>query len=219
MSGLIKKVSLRDQVYEYLKNGILNQDFKRGENINLDELCRKLGVSNTPIRESINLLVKEGLIEYKHNMGFFVIDPDKKTVNEMLQVVFFLVVAAYRFCYRSGLMPEIFPKLESQLKKQKEFLDRGDAVGYVDITHDFERCIIEGVGNSMLVKEYDAKETLMAFISTYYSDNNLEALRVVYAQHEHIFNLMREGKLEEAVLAMREHYYKPELYINGQKQE
>ena len=97
MSGLIKKVSLRDQVYEYLKNGILNQDFKRGENINLDELCRTLGVSNTPIRESINLLVKEGLIEYKHNMGFFVIDPDKKTVNEILQVVFFLVVAAYVF--------------------------------------------------------------------------------------------------------------------------
>ena len=219
MSGLIKKISLRDQVYEYLKNGILNQDFKRGENINLDELCRTLGVSNTPIRESINLLVKEGLIEYKHNMGFFVIDPDKKTVNEILQVVFFLVVAAYRFCYRSGKMQKVLPALESQLQKQKKLLDEGNAVGYIDITHDFERCIIEGVGNSMLVKEYDAKETLMAFISTYYSDNKLEALKTIYAQHAHILELMKAEKLEEAVLAMREHYYKPELYVNGQTQK
>lgn len=219
MSGLIKKISLRDQVYDYLKNGILNQDFKRGENINLDELCRKLGVSNTPIRESINLLVKEGLIEYKHNMGFYVIDPDKKTVNEMLQVVFFLVVAAYRFCYRSGKMPAVLPKLEEQLKKQAGFLEAGDTLGFIDITHDFERCIIEGVGNSMLVKEYDAKETLMAFISTYYSDNNLEALKAVYEQHRKIYELMSEGKLEDAVVAMRAHYYKPELYVNGHKQE
>ena len=217
MSGLIKKVSLRDQVYEYLKNGILNQDFKRGTNINLDDLSRKLGVSNTPIRESINLLVKEGLIEYKHNMGFFVIDPDKKTVNEMLQVVFFLVVAAYRFCYRSDIMPAIIPALETQLEKQKKLLDEGNVVGYIDITHDFERCIIEGVGNSMLIKEYDAKETLMAFISTYYSVNNLEALKMVYEQHANILRLIKEEKLEEAVLAMREHYYKPELCLNGKK--
>lgn len=218
MSGLIKKVSLRDQVYEYLKNGILNQDFKRGTNINLDDLSRKLGVSNTPIRESINLLVKEGLIEYKHNMGFFVIDPDKKTVNEMLQVVFFLVVAAYRFCYRSDKMKTVIPALEAQMEKQKKLLDEGNVVGYIDIIHDFERCIIEGVGNSMLIKEYDAKETLMAFISTYYSDNNLEALKMVYQQHSNILRLIKEEKLEEAVLAMREHYYKPELCLNGKKQ-
>ena len=63
----------------------------------------------------------------------------------------------------------------------------------------------------MLVREYDAKETLMSFISTYYSDNNLETLKKVYAQHENIFALMQDGKLEEVVLAMREHYYKPEL--------
>ena len=92
MQGLIKKVNLRDQVYEYIKAGILSQEFKRGENINLDDLSRKLGVSNTPIRESINLLVKEGLIEYRQNNGFFVISPDKETVNEILQVVFFMVV-------------------------------------------------------------------------------------------------------------------------------
>ena len=51
MSGLIKKVNLRDQVYEYIRDGILSQEFKRGENINLDDLSRKLGVSNTPIRD------------------------------------------------------------------------------------------------------------------------------------------------------------------------
>ena len=71
----------------------------------------------------------------------------------------------------------------------------------------------------MLVKEYDAKETLMAFISTYYSDNKLEALKTIYAQHAYILELMKAEKLEEAVLAMREHYYKPELYVNGQNQK
>lgn len=211
MSELIKKVNLRDQVYEYIRDAILNQDFKRGDNINLDELTRRTGVSNTPIRESINLLVKEGLVEYKHNMGFFVINPDKKTVNEMLQVVFFLVIAAYRFCFRSDRMNSVIPNLKNELDKQKRLLDNGDSLGFIEITHNFERCIIEGVGNSMLVKEYDSKETLMSFISTYYSDNNLDALKKVYSQHENIYNLIKDRKLEETVLALREHYYNPEL--------
>lgn len=212
MAAIIKKVNLRDQVYEYLLNAILNQDFKRGENINLDELCRTLGVSNTPIRESINLLVKEGLIEYKPNMGFYVINPDRKTINEMLQVVFFLVIAAYRFCYRSGKMPEVLPMMEAEIEKQRKCLEAGDAIGYIEITHDFEGCIIEGVGNTMLEKEYEAKKTIMSFISTYYSDNKLDTLKKTFAQHEEIFNEMKAGKLEEVVLLMREHFYKPEVY-------
>lgn len=124
MSGLIKKISLRDQVYEYLKKGILNQDFKRGENINLDELCRTLGVSNTPIRESINLLVKEGLIEYKHNMGFFVIDPDKKTVNEILQVVFFSCSCSVPFLLSQWKNAESFAGARSPASKTKKTFGR-----------------------------------------------------------------------------------------------
>ena len=211
MQGLIKKVNLRDQVYEYIKAGILSQEFKRGENINLDDLSRKLGVSNTPIRESINLLVKEGLIEYRQNNGFFVISPDKETVNEILQVVFFMVVAAYRFCFRNGFMDSVLPKMEEQLQKQREFLEKGDALNYNETTYLFERCIIEGVGNKMLVSEYDGKQALLSFISTYYSDNNLAELKKVFSQHEEILNLMKQHKLEEAVLKMREHYYKKQI--------
>ena len=211
MQGLIKKVNLRDQVYEYIKAGILSQEFKRGENINLDDLSRKLGVSNTPIRESINLLVKEGLIEYRQNNGFFVISPDKETVNEILQVVFFMVVAAYRFCFRNGLMDSVLPKMEEQLQKQRKFLEKGDALNYNETTYLFERCIIEGVGNKMLVSEYDGKQALLSFISTYYSDNNLAELKKVFSQHEEILNLMKQHKLEEAVLKMREHYYKKQI--------
>lgn len=208
MAGLIKKVNLRDQVYDYIKEGILSQEFKRGDNINLDELGRKLGVSNTPIRESINLLVKEGLIEYKQNNGFFVINPDDETVNEMLQVVFFIVVAAYRFCYRNDRMDAVIPKLKEQLDQQKALLDAGDTLGYIQITQKYERCIVEGVGNKILVAEYDGKQAILSFISTYYSDNNIEALRKKYAEHKEIYTLIKQHKLEDAVLKMREHYYK-----------
>lgn len=211
MQGLIKKVNLRDQVYEYIKAGILSQEFKRGENINLDDLSRKLGVSNTPIRESINLLVKEGLIEYRQNNGFFVISPDRETVNEILQVVFFMVVAAYRFCFRNGRMDSVLPKMEEQLQKQREFLEKGDVLAYNETTYLFERCIIEGVENKMLVSEYDGKQALLSFISTYYSDNDLAELKKVFSQHEEILNLMKQQKLEDAVLKMREHYYKKQI--------
>ena len=105
-------------------------------------------------------------------------------------------------------MDSVIVKMEEQLEKQREFLAKGDTLGYIETTYLFERCIIEGVGNKMLVSEYDGKRTILGFISTYYSDNNLEELKRVFGQHEEILNLMKEKKLEEAVLKMREHYYK-----------
>lgn len=210
MAGLIKKVNLRDQVYVYLKDAIFKQDFKRGQNINLDELSRNLGVSNTPIRESINSLVKEGLIEYRQNNGFYVIDPDKQTVNDLMQLVFFIVVAAYRFCYRNSKVEEIIPRLEEELAKERKCLDDNNPLGFIEITSGFERCIVETVGNRILLSEYDSKMALMSFAATYYHANDLQRLKRVWSEHNEIFECIKQGKLEETVLQMRQHYYNPE---------
>ncbi len=108
-------------------------------------------------------------------------------------------------------MDYVLPKMEEQLQNQKELLEKGDVLGYNETTYLFERCIIEGVGNKMLVSEYDGKQTLLSFISTYYSDNDLAELKKVFSQHEEILKLMKARKLEEAVLKMREHYYKKQI--------
>ena len=59
---LIQKQSMREQILSVLRTSILNHTYPMGSRLNLDELRRDLGVSNTPLREAISILEGEGLV-------------------------------------------------------------------------------------------------------------------------------------------------------------
>ena len=57
---------LRDQIYH-------ERVYKSGEKLpNENELAEKLGVSRTTLRETIRILVSEGILEVKRGKGTFV---------------------------------------------------------------------------------------------------------------------------------------------------
>lgn len=54
---------IRDRVYEMLRKEILVGGFTAGEPLNILGISKQLGVSSAPIREAINMLSKDGLVE------------------------------------------------------------------------------------------------------------------------------------------------------------
>lgn len=67
-----KTFSLADQVFEKIEKDILSGDYKRGDILTESKLSAELGVSRTPIRESLRRLEQEHLIE-ETNKGIVVI--------------------------------------------------------------------------------------------------------------------------------------------------
>jgi DNA-binding GntR family transcriptional regulator len=57
----IGRVVLGDQVYEAIKERILDQAYAPGEKLNIDGLVREFEVSSTPIREALTGLSPRGL--------------------------------------------------------------------------------------------------------------------------------------------------------------
>ncbi|SHJ07912.1 GntR family transcriptional regulator [Pseudozobellia thermophila] len=64
-------VPLHAQIEEYLRNLIVSKDYKNGDKLLPKEvtMSKKLGVSRNTIRQAINKLVHEGLIERKKGVG------------------------------------------------------------------------------------------------------------------------------------------------------
>jgi DNA-binding transcriptional regulator YhcF (GntR family) len=56
-------VTLRQQVLEVLRNGILSFQFKPGDRLIERELCEMTGVSRTSVREALRHLESEGLVQ------------------------------------------------------------------------------------------------------------------------------------------------------------
>ncbi|MBT5455461.1 MAG: GntR family transcriptional regulator [Rhodospirillaceae bacterium] len=81
--------SLKDRIYEALKETIAEMDIYEGEGEpRLDErqLSEDLGVSRTPVREAIARLEQEGLVRIVPRRGVFVARKTKQEILEMITV-------------------------------------------------------------------------------------------------------------------------------------
>ena len=54
---------IRDQVYQILKNDIISGVLKPGEVINMLDISNRMNISGAPVREALNMLCRDGLVD------------------------------------------------------------------------------------------------------------------------------------------------------------
>ncbi len=75
-----------DQIYEQLKQMAMNYRFRPGEPLNEVELAASFNVSRTPLREVLNRLVAEGLLDFVPRRGFSCRALDTKMIFDLYEV-------------------------------------------------------------------------------------------------------------------------------------
>src|SRR4051794_33712818 len=77
----------RRVVYEALRRRVLTLELPPGAALSENELAAELGVSRTPVRESLILLAEEGLIQVFPQVGSFVsrVDPNRVADAQFLR--------------------------------------------------------------------------------------------------------------------------------------
>lgn len=69
----IVRSGLGDQVYDALSERILDLEYAPGERLVIDQIARELGVSGTPVRDALNRLAAEELVDFTQFRGFTVL--------------------------------------------------------------------------------------------------------------------------------------------------
>jgi len=72
-----------DNVYNELKEDIINLKIKLGTRINIQKISEDFSISQTPIREALSRLVKDGLVVYKSRRGYYIIQITCKDLEEI----------------------------------------------------------------------------------------------------------------------------------------
>jgi DNA-binding GntR family transcriptional regulator len=77
----------RKTVYETLRRKVLTLEYPPGSALSENELAAQLGVSRTPVRESLILLAEEGLVQVFPQVGSFVsrVDPARVADAQFLR--------------------------------------------------------------------------------------------------------------------------------------
>src|SRR5215470_12665444 len=74
-----KIASLPDQVYEHLRRAIISAELPPGEKLIELEIAAQMGTSQGPVREALQRLERDGLVERRARSATFVtsISPDE----------------------------------------------------------------------------------------------------------------------------------------------
>ncbi|WP_438447696.1 GntR family transcriptional regulator [Gorillibacterium sp. sgz5001074] len=191
-----KRVSLGEQVYESLRGSIVSLRLAPGQMIYENELAAGLGVSRTPVREAIRLLVSEELLEVLPQRGTRVTLISLQKVAETRFIREQLETGAFRFAARH-FEPDAFRSVRSELdrllREQQEAAEADDSIRFLDLDEEFHRVILASTGNRTLLATVNAMR------------GHLNRVRyLALSRYHHMAPLVEEHRTLLAALEARE---------------
>jgi len=147
---LIEVPNLRERVYKALKEMIIFQEIPPGEKLDEDSLASQLGVSRTPVRESLYRLENEGIVKIIPRRGAFIVKHSKESINEILSVREVLEGLSAREA-ASHITDAALEVLESLSEKFSESNVRLLSKEYLQVDVKFHKTIIEASKNEWLI--------------------------------------------------------------------
>src|SRR5258706_16108054 len=78
--------SLGERVYRTVRDLILSQVFPPGSKLNVEQICRDLGVSRTPVWDTMRRLESEGLVNTVPRHGVFVLNYGADQIRDLFAV-------------------------------------------------------------------------------------------------------------------------------------
>ncbi len=135
--------SLRERVFDAIENDIIDGVYKDGEGLNEIKIAKELGVSRTPVRESLMQLELEGLVRNIPNKGAVVIGISEKDIEDIYAIRIRIEGLAARLCAENG-SKAIIDDMERIVSLQEFYLMRGDIDQLWSLDTDFHQKIYDG---------------------------------------------------------------------------
>jgi DNA-binding GntR family transcriptional regulator len=198
-----------DAVYNVLRQAILSSMMKPGERLNVEELAEKLGVSLTPVRQAIQQLANEGLIEIKPRSGTFVASLSVRDVEETFDIRCALECLAAEKAV-GHVSREDIKRLKELLKSlRKSIRNEEDRKTHERDNLEFHRVVIRASGNQRLAEMYEELNAHIKIARIHRGEADWPSRQAEeQAEHERIVAALVKGDATEVVNAMRQHIHR-----------
>lgn len=91
---MLKKISLAEQAYDELVKNIITGVYAAGTMLQEERIAAEFGISRTPVREALQKLAAEGLVEQLPRRGFRAALPEEDALDELFECRSILETAA-----------------------------------------------------------------------------------------------------------------------------
>lgn len=203
-----QKTTMKEQVYEIIREMILSQEYQLGEKINIDMLAARLNVSNSPIREALMVLEKHGLVQNIPNIGSRVISFSPAVYNEICATLHIIVSGAYEFCLRHQLVDAAISDMRRALKIQKEAADAHDMRASIKYALAFDKALVSATKNSHLLSIYEQMEDVFFLLALQNRQSDSSQHEGNLYEHSMILECIEKNDPDAAKKWLLKHYDK-----------
>lgn len=200
----LRRQSGSEAVYEVLRAQIIAGELAPRERLPEVDLAASLGVSRTPIREALRLLLGEQLVERRPTGGFRVSPLDIADVKGVYEVRALLEgLLARDACER--LTADHLATLRQQIDRMSLLRDHDGEV--VKVGREFHALIEEAAGNRwalQLLQQIRGHVDRYRTLSTRSAGRSAEAV----AEHQAVYDALVARDPERAQAMMRDHVHR-----------
>jgi DNA-binding GntR family transcriptional regulator len=153
MLDTVQHKPLKEEIFEALHKQIIAGKYLPGDWLRQEEIANQMGVSMTPVREGLDLLVAAGLAERVHYRGVRVPEMSPNDIVEAYGLRLLLeVIAAQEAAVH--ITPEQVTALSGMQDESKKQVTLNEMSHAWQLSREFHMGIVAATGNSLLAKLY-----------------------------------------------------------------
>lgn len=204
-SAHIDRVSVAEQVYRHLRSAILGGEIPQASRVVEAQIAKSLNISRAPVREAVNRLLQEGLIESKTHFGPSVIQMTPEKIRWLYEVRAAIESLAIREVVRRRKDLDLAP-LRASVTEMKRLASKKNLAGLVEAELRFHRILCELAGNPYIVKVsaiIDGQVRMALTVDNAHYAN----LNDVANEHEPIIAVIESGEADTASAHIVRHIF------------
>lgn len=194
---------LRERILDMLRDAIISGELKPGQSLVEMELASQLGVSRAPLREALQTLSREGLIETIAYKGTIVRHLSKRDIEELYSLRSALeIFAVQRIIALND--PENAAHLRRIFEAMLVAARAGDLKGVNNLDRDFHDALIELSDHHLLAQTWSVVSQRVRQVMALTNRRNSDITRIAY-NHLPIVDAIAQRQEAEAIRLLTEH--------------
>ena len=153
-AGLLERKSLKEEIFDIIHERIIAGKYPPGEWLRQEEISIQLGVSQTPVREALDLLVSSGLAERIPYRGVRVL---QLTTDEIIDsyAMRLLLESSAAAAASQNRSTEQLAALQRIIEKTEALMTLNEMSAQMQLNREFHLAIVAAGGNTLMTKLYE----------------------------------------------------------------
>jgi len=192
--------SLKERVYSSVIHGIISGEYTVDTVLSENQLCKKLQVSKSPVREALVELCSQGILRSVPRCGYIIVRYTDRNIRDILQFRTMLECGCLESSF-DRITPTQLRHLEEIVTREFSYLSERDRLDYWDDTLNFHLTLASFADNEYIYNQLRQalNTSIRAYLQFYWDKWDDSFLAEPSVLHRQLVQCIRDGDRQKSI--------------------